>query len=168
VKDQLAGKQARCKCGVVLTIPAVKPAQAPIEAELADDPLGAAMFPAPPSPSFPSYPSAMMSQAPMSSPYASPQAWSAAPARGSGQFAGCPNCRQQNAKRIAWTLWGGLIGPLILCHVKCLSCGTTYNGRTGRSNQTAIIIRLVAPLIVVAICLAMGLVLGVVGALAGS
>jgi uncharacterized protein (DUF983 family) len=38
------------------------------------------------------------------------------------------------------TWWGGALGPYLLTHVKCPECGMTYNGKTGQSNTTAIII----------------------------
>jgi uncharacterized protein (DUF983 family) len=56
------------------------------------------------------------------------------------QFAPCPKCKASNAEKISFTWWGGLLGPKILKHVKCLSCGTKYNGKTGRDNTTGIII----------------------------
>ena len=40
-------------------------------------------------------------------------------------------------------MMGGVIGPKILKHVKCQSCGAKYNGKTGSYNTTAIIIYLV-------------------------
>jgi uncharacterized protein (DUF983 family) len=33
-----------------------------------------------------------------------------------------------------------LIGPRILTHVKCTSCGHKYNGTSGKDNTTGIII----------------------------
>ena len=55
-----------------------------------------------------------------------------------------------------WTWWGGLVGPAIFCHVKCQQCGTTFNGKTGKSNQTVIVLWLVISAII-------GVILGVVG-----
>jgi hypothetical protein len=72
---------------------------------------------------------------------------------GGEQFAPCPTCGKTLAKRVSYTLWGGFIGPKLLTHVKCSQCGTTYNGKTGRSNSTAITLYLV---ISVAIGLAVG------------
>jgi hypothetical protein len=54
----------------------------------------------------------------------------------------CPNCASEKAESIAFTWWGGVVGPKMFNHVKCTQCGTTYNGKTGRSNQTAIAIYL--------------------------
>ena len=56
------------------------------------------------------------------------------------EYAPCPNCQQSNATQISFTWWGGMIGPRILSHVKCQSCGTTYNGKSGKSNIVGIII----------------------------
>lgn len=58
-------------------------------------------------------------------------------------YAVCYNCGADRASRVGWTFWGGIIGPAIICHVKCGRCGTTYNGRSGKSNTTGIVIYLV-------------------------
>ena len=71
------------------------------------------------------------------------------------QYAPCPNCRQSTAEQLKFTWWGGLIGPKILTHVKCQSCGKQYNGKTGSDNTNGIIIYCV---IVGVICL--GLLVG--------
>jgi hypothetical protein len=58
-----------------------------------------------------------------------------------GEWADCPNCGAPgDATRLTWTIWGGFIGPMIICHVRCNQCGTTYNGKSGDSNTTRIII----------------------------
>jgi DNA-directed RNA polymerase subunit RPC12/RpoP len=58
-----------------------------------------------------------------------------------GEWAECPNCGAPgDAYRLYWTWWGGMIGPLFICHVRCNRCGTTYNGKSGDSNTTRIII----------------------------
>ncbi len=56
------------------------------------------------------------------------------------QYAPCPNCGQTNAKKVAYTWWGGALGPALMTHVKCQSCSEQYNGKTGQSNQNNIII----------------------------
>jgi transposase-like protein len=56
------------------------------------------------------------------------------------QYAPCPQCKSQEAQEITFTWWGGIVGPKMFNHVKCSKCGTTYNGKTGNSNQQAIII----------------------------
>jgi hypothetical protein len=67
------------------------------------------------------------------------------------------------AKRVGFTWWGGMLGPKLFTHVKCAQCGQAYNGKTGRSNDTAIAIYLgVSCLIGVAIFVALA-VLGAIG-----
>jgi hypothetical protein len=39
-----------------------------------------------------------------------------------------------------FTWWGGVLGPKVLSHVKCPSCGYGYNGRSGRDNTVGIAI----------------------------
>jgi predicted nucleic-acid-binding Zn-ribbon protein len=56
------------------------------------------------------------------------------------QFVPCPKCQNNFAEPIKFTLWGGVLGPKIFTHVKCQSCGSKYNGKTGQSNTTNIII----------------------------
>jgi hypothetical protein len=56
------------------------------------------------------------------------------------QHAPCPKCAAQQSKEVGFTWWGGVLGPKIFHHVKCLGCGTAYNGKTGKSNQQAIAI----------------------------
>jgi len=56
------------------------------------------------------------------------------------QYAACPNCGQTNATKMKFTWWGGALGPAMFTHVKCNNCKTEYNGKSGRSNQTNIII----------------------------
>ena len=67
------------------------------------------------------------------------------------QYAPCPNCGQINAEKVKYTWWGGALGPSLMSHVKCQNCGTQYNGKTGKSNQTNIILYF-AVLAVVAFC----------------
>lgn len=62
------------------------------------------------------------------------------PPAGTMQFAPCPGCGNTWASKIGFTWWGGVVGPAILSHVKCARCGNAYNGKTGRSNATAIVI----------------------------
>jgi len=56
------------------------------------------------------------------------------------QFASCPKCQNANAQQLSFTWWGGVIGPKLLTHVKCQTCGAKYNGKTGKNNTTNIII----------------------------
>jgi hypothetical protein len=54
------------------------------------------------------------------------------------QHAPCPQCTNTESQAIIFTWWGGILGPKLMNHVKCNKCGTTYNGKTGKSNQQAI------------------------------
>lgn len=55
------------------------------------------------------------------------------------RYAPCPSCSSTDADAVEYTWWGGVLGPRLLTHVRCRSCGTFYNGKTGESNQGAII-----------------------------
>ena len=55
-------------------------------------------------------------------------------------YAVCYSCGADDANKVRWTIWGGLIGPAMISHVKCGRCDTTYNGSSGKSNNTAIAI----------------------------
>lgn len=55
-------------------------------------------------------------------------------------YAPCPRCQRRDAHPVGFTWWGGAIGGKMLTHVKCQGCGYAYNGKTGRSNTTGIII----------------------------
>ena len=56
------------------------------------------------------------------------------------KFATCPRCSSSNVSKVSDTWWGGIVGPYLLNHVRCQDCGTTYNGKTGKSNTVPIII----------------------------
>jgi hypothetical protein len=62
------------------------------------------------------------------------------PPPGTTQYAPCPTCGNTFASKIGFTWWGGVLGPSLLTHVKCARCGNAYNGKTGKSNTTAIAI----------------------------
>jgi len=55
-------------------------------------------------------------------------------------FVPCPQCGTPDPKRVGFTWWGGAVGPRILSHVKCQNCKTKYNGKSGASNTTGIVI----------------------------
>jgi hypothetical protein len=52
----------------------------------------------------------------------------------------CPKCGNQNAKKVNYTWWGGLLAPRLFSLVKCNVCGTEYNGKTGQSSRRTMII----------------------------
>jgi predicted nucleic-acid-binding Zn-ribbon protein len=66
------------------------------------------------------------------------------------QYAPCPKCGGTEATKVSYTWWGGALGPAIFHHVKCSRCGATYNGKTGKSNTSAIIIYTV---VIIVVCL---------------
>jgi hypothetical protein len=61
-------------------------------------------------------------------------------AAGAGQYVACPRCQRPDPEKVGFTWWGGAIGPRLLSHVKCRWCGLQYNGKTGQSNTTGIVI----------------------------
>jgi hypothetical protein len=68
---------------------------------------------------------------------------------GAEQYKACPKCELQYAKMMGFTWWGGVVGPKLLTHVKCENCGTQYNGNTGQSNTTGIVIYTLVALVLV-------------------
>lgn len=77
-------------------------------------------------------------------------------------YAPCPQCGATVAERLRFTWWGGVLGPRLLTHVKCGSCGKLFNGKTGKDNTTNIVIYFV---IVGLICLALVVVIFAVAGL---
>lgn len=63
----------------------------------------------------------------------------------------CPKCESTQIKKVRWTWWGGIIGPALINTTKCESCGHTFNGNTGKSNVSAIVIYSVLLLVVIII-----------------
>jgi hypothetical protein len=93
-------------------------------------------------------------------PYTPPQILETPPAlpRNAKQFAPCPSCGNTFATPVSYTWWGGIIGPKLLSHVTCLRCSTAYNGKSGKSNNTAITVY-------VLVSLAIGLAVGIAAAM---
>lgn len=56
------------------------------------------------------------------------------------ECAPCPECGNTWASKVGFTWWGGALGPKLFHHVKCTQCRTAYNGKTGKSNRTNILI----------------------------
>ncbi|MBC8230928.1 hypothetical protein H8E77_15360 [bacterium] len=71
------------------------------------------------------------------------------------EYVPCPKCGGSEVKKIGFTWWGGALGPRLLNHVKCQKCGTTYNGKSGKSNAIAIAVYSVIVLIIVIVVLAL-------------
>ena len=55
-------------------------------------------------------------------------------------YAPCPKCSGTNSEKLKFTWWGGVLGPKLLTHVKCASCGHKFNGKSGKDNTTGIVI----------------------------
>jgi hypothetical protein len=70
------------------------------------------------------------------------------PVPGGEPTAPCPNCGNTFGKTPAFTWWGGLIGAKMLKHVHCTRCGTGFNSRSGKSNNTAITIYVVVGVVI--------------------
>jgi hypothetical protein len=76
-----------------------------------------------------------------------------------GPYATCPECGERgDARRVSYTLWGGFVGPWLLTHVRCNNCGAAYNGKTGNSNTTAIVLWVVIPLGIGIVGVVLGLI----------
>jgi predicted RNA-binding Zn-ribbon protein involved in translation (DUF1610 family) len=61
----------------------------------------------------------------------------------------CPRCGATDADRVLWTFWGSFYGPAMFNHVQCPECGTTYNGKTGRSNFIPALIFVTIPVLLI-------------------
>ena len=55
-------------------------------------------------------------------------------------YVSCPECGSSDVGLCKFTWWGGVVGPKLLTHVKCVSCGKKFNGKTGQSNTRGIVI----------------------------
>lgn len=76
-----------------------------------------------------------------------------------GEYENCPECDSPGfATKVGFTWWGGVLGPWMLTHVRCNECGTCYNGRTGKSNTTAIVIYTVVGALLGLFVVGMGLI----------
>ena len=67
------------------------------------------------------------------------------------QFAQCPKCSSKIAQEVRFTWWGGALGPKLFNHVKCQTCGKTYNGDTGKDNNMYIAIYFIVSAIALAV-----------------
>ena len=63
------------------------------------------------------------------------------------QWAPCPGCGNDEAARVHWTFWGGMIGPAIINVVRCHRCGVSYNGVHGDYNGGRIAIYIVVSIV---------------------
>jgi hypothetical protein len=71
------------------------------------------------------------------------------------QYVPCPKCGSTDVKKVSYTWWGGALGPSLLKQVRCNNCKTEYNGKTGKSNSTNILIYFLVTF-VVAFCVCGG------------
>lgn len=78
-------------------------------------------------------------------------------------LAPCPQCGSRSASKVSYTWWGGLIGPRLLNHVRCATCGATYNSKTGKSNTTSILIYFAVVLGIALACSAACLIVTMMG-----
>lgn len=70
------------------------------------------------------------------------------------RFKPCPNCLSYNIEKVRYDWnWGGAIGPILFSTVRCMNCGTQYNGKTGRSGGAGETIYRAFGLILVAVLL---------------
>ncbi len=58
----------------------------------------------------------------------------------------CYKCGSPNFSKVSSTWWGGFLGPALFSHAKCNNCKTTFNSKTGKSNDAAIAIYFVVVL----------------------
>jgi hypothetical protein len=56
------------------------------------------------------------------------------------EYVDCPKCGSGRVQKVAFTWWGGVLGPALLNHVQCQECRATFNGETGQSNNGPILI----------------------------
>ena len=150
VGDEKGGKTAKCPaCGGMIQIPAspVQDLSGEMWDEIPADPLGPTGFPAP-GPMGQQFPQQPFPQQPVANPFGDNAAsWQntmpqQAASVGAAIAGCCPSCRSPQHTKVRWTIWGGIIGPAMLSHVRCNQCSTTYNAKTGKSNNTAIAIYL--------------------------
>ena len=52
----------------------------------------------------------------------------------------CPRCNNTLPQPVKFTAWGGVLGPRLLSQVRCANCGYNYNGKTGKSITSGIVI----------------------------
>lgn len=71
-----------------------------------------------------------------------------------GGYAPCPKCGSTTATPVTFTWWGGILGPRLLHHVQCTGCGAQFDGTTGQSNTTRIVLYCLVVLIVMFVAMA--------------
>lgn len=79
----------------------------------------------------------------MTNPYKPPSTDKPAGSMAVPKGAACPSCQTSDYEVVKFSWWGGVLGPKLFNHVACNHCGTTFNSKTGRSNNTAITVYLI-------------------------
>ncbi len=77
------------------------------------------------------------------------------------QWAPCPSCGGDDATRVHWTFWGGMIGPAIINVVRCHRCGASYNGVHGDYNGGRIAIYVVISIVIGLVIAGIGIAVAV-------
>ncbi len=138
VSQQYAGKKVRCpNCQGVLTVP--------LDAEASED-----ISPIAARPRGPVMPPLPEEERPIARRPRRPPADEdddRPRRRRGGEWAPCPKCGYDDATRVRWTIWGGMIGPAIINVVRCHECGTHYNGVHGDTNGGRIAIYIVISIV---------------------
>jgi hypothetical protein len=55
-------------------------------------------------------------------------------------YGGCPRCKGRSVARPGMTWWGSNIGPRLLNHAECQSCGYWFNWKTGEPNAVPVVL----------------------------
>ena len=69
----------------------------------------------------------------------------------------CPYCSHEDASRVTFTPWGGVVGPWVLSLVRCTGCTRQYNGRTGKKVERAIRVYTWTAMLVLAVVMALAI-----------
>ena len=52
---------------------------------------------------------------------------------------------------MTFTWWGGLIGPKLFHLVRCVGCGKSYNGKTGKEVTGGIVVYVIVAALIAAV-----------------
>jgi hypothetical protein len=63
----------------------------------------------------------------------------------------CPMCGGKETRRVRWTPWGGIVGPLVFKLMRCKDCGSRFGGRSKHSEDRVMRahVKTVAPVLLV-------------------
>lgn len=148
VKDEHAGKKMKCpKCAKVVSIPAAEE-EVIEEVDVVEDEAAA--------PAGAGSPFAFEGDEAPPAKQGAPQRLAPERPRGKtwGKYMPCPNCRGREARRVMWTWWGSFYGPKLFTHVRCIDCGTSFNGKSGDTNVIpAVLIPSTCLVLIVGLCI---------------